>query len=345
MRFLIFGVGGVGGFFGAKLAKAGLDVWFLARGSHLKAMKAHGLRVRSSEGNFTIPPGTMTDDIAKVGTPDVVLLCVKTYDLEAAARQLSPILSEHSVIISLENGLDAETVIQNNIKAGIVYGGVVYIYANITAPGVITEWNGPKKIAFGPLDGIITKRAEEIHNVMRNAGITMELSADIKTVLWKKFIFIAAGGGVVTAARLPLANVLAVEESRTLFQDAMREAVAIALAKGINIEPDLIEKQLESLKKFENTTYTSMYHDLVNGKPLEIEALSGTLVRYGRELGIPTPINRAMYAALLPHHVLHLQKLSSATREEKQSTRKQVVKKSASAKSKTRVTTSKRKKK
>lgn len=334
MRFLIFGVGGVGGFFGAKLAKAGLDVWFLARGNHLKAMKAHGLRVRSSEGNFTIPPGKMTDDSTKVGTPDVVLLCVKTYDLEAAARQLSPILSEHSVIISLENGLDAESVIQDNIKAGTVFGGVAYIYANITAPGVITEWSGPKKIAFGPLDGIITKRAEEIHNTIANAGINVELSADIKTVLWKKFIFIAAGGGVVTAARLPLANVLAVEESRALFQDAMKEAIAIARAKGITIEPDFVEKQLESLKKFDNTAYTSMYHDLVNGKPLELEALSGTIVRYGRELSIPTPINRAVYATLLPHHQLHLQKRSSAVQEESNSPRKRAVKKSASAKSK-----------
>ncbi|MBI3787498.1 MAG: ketopantoate reductase family protein [Ignavibacteriales bacterium] len=312
MRFLIFGVGGVGGFFGATLAKAGLDVWFFARGKHLKAMKAHGLRMRSPQGNFTVPPKKITDDLSKVGTPDVVLLCVKTYDLEAAARQLSPILSENSIIISLENGLDGEEIIKKNINAGTVYGGVAYIYANISAPGVITERNGPKKIAFGPLDGIITKRAEEIHAAMNGAGFNVELSADIKTLLWKKFIFIAAGGGVVTAARLPLADVLAVEESRALFQDAMKEAIAIGRAKGINIEPDLVEKQIENLKKFENSAYTSMYHDLASGKPLEIEALSGAIVRYGRELDIPTPINRAIYATLLPHHILHLQKLSSA---------------------------------
>ena len=314
MRWLVFGTGGVGGFFGGKLAKAGEDVWFFARGKHLAAMKKHGLRVKSPEGSFRIRPGKMADKIAKVETPDVVLFCVKAYDTERAAEQLSPILSKDSIVISLQNGVENEATIQSTIQAGTVYGGVAYIFSNITAPGVITEWGGARKIVFGPVDGIVDERAREIVRVISRAGIAVKLSDDIRTDLWKKFIFIAAGGGFTTLTRLSLADVIPVQESRGVLLEAMKEAEAVARAKGIDIPHDFVEQQLAALQKHPTTARTSMYYDLVRGKPLEVEALSGAIVRFGLETGVSTPVNHTIYASLLPHHLMHVQKRKTPKR-------------------------------
>lgn len=313
MRFVIFGSGGVGGFFGGRLARAGEDVWFIARGKHLEAMRSSGLHVKSYEGEFTIPPGQMTNDPQAIGHADVVLFSVKTYDVEQAARQLSPLLTESSIVISLQNGVETEETVQKIIQRGTVYGGVAYIYASITAPGEVTEWGGPRRIVFGPLDGHVDERAQRIHSVMAEAGISVEVCGDIQTELWKKFIFIASAAGVTTLARLPLGEVLTVSQSRDLFRDAMKEVEAVARAKGIAVPPSFIDGVFETLKRFNNQARASMHNDLLNEKPLEIESLSGAVIRFGEQLGVPTPIHRAIYASLLPHHLKHVKKLLERT--------------------------------
>jgi len=306
MRFLILGTGGVGGYFGAKLAQAGNDVWFIARGEHLRAMKASGLRIRSTGGEFVIPPGKMTDAPRDAGSPDVVLFCVKSYDTETAALQLAPILQKDSIVLSLQNGIDNEEKIKGLIPHGHVYGGVAYVSARITAPGEITETGGFQRIVFGPMDGPISEPAREIHRSLAGAGIKCDLRETVLNDLWNKLLFIASMGSFAAMSRLTQGEIIAQPETISLVFRAMHEVEALAWKRGVNIEPLNERKMLESMKRFHGDTRSSMYYDLINQKPLEVEALNGTVVRLGRELGIPTPIHDVIYAALLPYHLKHL---------------------------------------
>jgi 2-dehydropantoate 2-reductase len=307
MKFVVVGTGGVGGYFGAKLATGGEDVWFMARGKHLAAMRAAGLHVHATDGDMVVPAGKMTDAVAEIGPADVVLFCVKSYDTESAARLLGPIVTKDSIIISLQNGVSNEEMIQKIIPERIIFGGVAYIYSLITAPGVITETGGPKKIVFGPMTSSphTIARSTQILEVMLHTGIHAEVADDISAALWKKFIFIAAVGGLTAMTRLTLGEMLAVHETRNLLREAMEEADTVARALHVNIEHGYVGATFETLSKFNNNTRSSLYYDLVNGKPMEIDALSGTVLRYGERLGISTPIHRAIYAALLPYHRKH----------------------------------------
>jgi 2-dehydropantoate 2-reductase len=324
MKFAVFGTGGIGGFFGGRLATGGEDVWFIARGQHLVAMQTRGLYVHSSEGDFVVPPGRMTDNPASVGQCDVVLFCVKSYDTEPAAKQLDPLLREDSVVISLQNGVDNEEKVRRIISRGTVYAGSANIYSTITAPGVVTEGGGPKKLVFGPflqlqragqtpslpdrISPVQHEQGKKILNALLRTGIHAEFCSDMHTELWKKLIFIGAVGGLTTLTRLTLGELLAVQETSAMLAEAMREAHRIAIAQRANIEPAFVEDIFAKLRKHENKTRSSMYYDLVHKKPLEIEALSGTVVRSGVELGIPTPLHRFIYSCLLPYHLEHTQR-------------------------------------
>jgi 2-dehydropantoate 2-reductase len=314
MKFVIVGAGGVGGYFGGRLAHHGQDVWFIARGNHLRTMQTAGLRIHSTEGKFTIPPGKMTDRFDVVGPADVVLFCVKSYDTEATARAMAPILRRDTIVISLQNGVDNEAILRKTLPYGVVYGGVSFIYSTITSDGVVTETGGPKKIVFGPLPDSgqkIDDRGRFVQTVMREAGINAEFTEDVVTVLWEKFIFITGVAGLTALTRLTLGEILAVDETRELLVQAMREAEAIARAKGVSIKPGHIESVMARLRAFENNTRSSLYYDLTHAKPIELDALAGTVIRYGNELNIPTPINRLLYAALLPHHLNNIARKSS----------------------------------
>lgn len=308
MNFSVIGAGGVGGYFGGKLARAGNDVWFVARGKHLAALQQKGLQVHSVEGDWIVPPGKFTDDPSAVGPVDVILFCVKSYDTESAAGNLVPQVHENTIIISLQNGVDNEEKIRRAIPRGHVFGGVSYIYATITAPGIVTHTVGPTKIVFGPLekrDARLAQRAREILDTMTRAGITAELSEDIGKELWRKFIFIAAVGGMTALTRLTLGDILAVPATREMLADAMRETLAIARARRIDLSEGFVDEIFEILKKYDNSSRSSLYHDLLHQRRMEIEAFSGTIITYGKQLGIPTPVHRAMYAALLPYHLKH----------------------------------------
>lgn len=311
MRFVIMGSGGIGGFFGARLANAGEDVWFAARGNHLEAMKKYGLRVNSTAGNFTVPPDNMTDDLASIGAADVVLFCVKSYDTESAARQLVPILREGSLIIPLQNGVDNEDKIRNVVSRGDVYGGVAYISSRITAPGEITEVGGFQRIVFGPQGPAINSNADNVHEAFLRAGIKSQLQGDITKELWRKLIFIASMGSLTALSRLTHGEILANRRLVSLMFDAMREVQSVAWKLGVEVEPVDEPRVLEGLKRFSDDTRSSMYFDLAAGKPMEIEALNGTVVRLGEQFGVPTPIHRVMYSVLLPYHLKHSQQHSA----------------------------------
>jgi 2-dehydropantoate 2-reductase len=306
MKFLIAGTGGVGGFFGGLLARAGTEVWFLARGTHLQALQSTGLHVRSTGGDFIIPPGRMVGRAEEAGLCDVVLFCVKSYDTETAARVIAPVVSRTTAVISLQNGVDNEQRLRSLLPHGTIFGGIAYVYATITAPGEVSETGGPKKIVFGPLaPAAADLRGEGILAILQAAGIPTTLSRDIRTDLWKKFIFISAVGGVTALTRLTLGEILAVQETRTMLEEAMKEAAAVAGAAGVILEPSLIPGMFDTLKRYDNRTRSSMYYDLAHGKPLEIEAFSGTVVRLGTHHGVSTPVHRLLYASLLPHHLMH----------------------------------------
>jgi 2-dehydropantoate 2-reductase len=311
MRIVIMGSGGIGGFFGGRLAQAGEEVWFVARGKHLEAMKQRGLQINSTVGNFAVPPGRMTDDLSSIGSADVVLFCVKAYDTGSAARQLSPILHDRSLIIPLQNGIDNSETIAKNIADGTVYGGVAYISSRITGPGEITEVGGFQRIVFGPLDKQAGAIANDVHEAFIRAGIKSQLQDDITKELWRKLIFIASMGSMTALSRLTHGEILASPRLIALVFDAMREIHSIALKLGIDIEPVDEARVLEGLKRFSDDTRSSMYFDLAAGKPMEIEALNGTVVRLGEQLGVPTPIHRVIYSVLLPHHLKHVHQQSA----------------------------------
>jgi 2-dehydropantoate 2-reductase len=305
MRFVIMGTGGIGGFFGARLAAAGEDVWFIARGKHLDVLKHHGLRINSTAGTFNIPSGKMTDDIASIGPADVILFCVKSYDTEAAAKQLSPILKDDSLIIPLQNGVDSGQTIRRSITRGDVYGGVAYISSRITAPGEITEVGGFQRIVFGPQEPKLNVHASAVHEALLRAGIKSQVQDDITKELWRKLIFIASMGSLTALSRLTHGEILGNPQTVRLMFDAMREAESVAWKLGVDIEPVDETRVLEGLKRFSDDTRSSMYFDLIAGKPLEIEALNGTIVRLGERLGVPTPVHRVIFSVLLPHHLMH----------------------------------------
>ncbi len=306
MRIAVIGAGGVGGFFGAKLYDSGQDVRFLARGRHLAAVKQTGLVVHAPDGDLHVPADRMTGDPSALGSAEAVLFCVKTYDTESAARGIAPILARDTLIISLQNGVDNEQTLRRLVSTGTVYSGVAYVYSTVTAPGVITEMGKPRKIQFGPLSGGSTDaQAAAVVDAFLHAGIDAEFLTDMRAALWRKFIFIAAVGGLTALTRLMLGEILAVPRTAALLADAMRETDSIARALGVPLEPHYVDAVFQRLSSFSNESRSSLYHDLVQGKPLEIEALSGTVVRYGAQLGIPTPVHEFLYAALLPHHLNH----------------------------------------
>jgi 2-dehydropantoate 2-reductase len=309
MKFLIFGAGGVGGFFGAKLLKAGNDVRFIARGEHLQAMRRSGLQVKSTQGEFVVPPQNIFDTPANAGPVDVILFCVKSFDTQAAASQLDKILDNDPVIICLQNGIDNEEKIQRSIKKGQVYGGAAYISARITAPGEVAETGGLQRIVFGPMNGAADARGKEILSAFLNANINASLHPQITQELWRKFAFITSMGSMTALSRLTQGEILSSKETMEVVFEAMREVESVGHARGVSLQALEREKVIEGIRRFDPDTRSSMYYDLVNGKPMEIEALNGTVVRLGRELNVPTPIQRTIYAALLPYHLKHSRKL------------------------------------
>ncbi|MFQ5595595.1 MAG: ketopantoate reductase family protein [Anaerolineae bacterium] len=314
MRIAVMGTGGVGGYFGAMLARAGHDVTFIARGSHLAAIRDHGLHLRTVHGDFTVGPGgpfvvgpglptaapLATDDPAEVGPVDLVLFCVKTYHTEEAGHAIAPMIGDDTLILSLQNGVDNEEKLAAIHGRQHILGGVCYIASNITAPGVITQVSGPRRIVFGELDGSITARAQRVHQALVEAGIDTTLSDNIQAALWTKFLFICALSGVAAVARAPLGELVTIPKTRELLRDTMAEAEAVARARGVDLQVGIVDQMMRTAEGFDPQSKPSMLVDVEKGNRVEIDALNGTVARLGAELGVPTPANRFIYAALKP---------------------------------------------
>jgi 2-dehydropantoate 2-reductase len=295
------GAGGTGGYFGALLARAGEDVTFIARGPHLDAIRARGLRVRSRlAGDFTVK-AQATDDPRGLGPADLVLFCVKSYSTDGAVETIRPLVGSHTMILSVQNGIDNEERIARVVGRKPVLGAVAHVSSIIESPGVIAQTAGPGRIIFGELDGGVTARVERLLETFRGAGIAAEVHPTIRVALWEKFIFICGVSGMTALTRLPIGPILATPETCDMLRGTMAEVEAVARAEGVGVGPGAADQALAFARGFEPSARGSLYYDLAAGRRLELETLNGTVVRLGRHREIPTPMNLAIYAALKPY--------------------------------------------
>ncbi len=299
MKVGIVGAGGVGGYFGARLAQAGNDVCVVARGAHLAAIREGGLRIRSPKGDAVVAVAA-TEEPGSVGACDVVLVCVKSYDTASVAASIGPMLAGDSAIVSLQNGVDNEDLIAAQVGAERVLGGAAFIFSSIVAPGVVEHTGGPARLVFGELDGTRSARAERLLDHLRAAKIDAELTSEIRRVLWTKFAFICAAAGMTATSRLTLREVYNCDESREMFVRIVDEVVALACLEGIPLGDDVRDDALRFAATVDSGSYSSLYHDLVAGRPLELDSLHGAVVRRAAARGLPTPACQSVDAILRP---------------------------------------------
>ncbi len=295
------GTGGVGGYFGGRLALHGEDVRFIARGEHLRAIRERGLTVQSYHGDFRIHPADATSDPAAVGPVDAVMFCVKMWDTESAGRAIQPLVGENTAVISFQNGVENEDILARILGAEHVLGGAAYIFSTIAEPGVVSHTSPIARLMLGELDGRSTPRAEAFCAAAKAAGIDASLSTNIAKDLWSKFVFICALSGTCALTRSACGPVLRTPETRDLFVECMREVAAVARARGVDLDRDIVERQLAGADALSPEQKPSMLYDLEHGHPLEVAWLNGMVARLGAELAVATPVNRFIAAALSLH--------------------------------------------
>lgn len=303
MRFAIVAPGGVGGYFGGLLAVAGEEVSALARGAHLAAIRAGGLRIEGTRGNH-VAKMTASDDAGSLGKADVVLFAVKLFQAEEAARAAAPLFGPRTLAVSLLNGIDGPEKLASALPGVTVLGGSAYVSAVIAAPGLVRYTSAMSSIVFGaPPQANAAARAKAADFVVRcqKAGFSAEMVDDIQSALWKKFIGLAANAALTSAARLPAGPLYSDADVVEVAAALIAEGTAVARATGATVPADIETASVQRLKEFPPGMYASMYHDIAKGGPLEVDGLSGYIVREGRRLGVPTPHHAALYAVLKPH--------------------------------------------
>jgi 2-dehydropantoate 2-reductase len=302
VRIAVVGAGGVGCYFGGRLARAGGDVHLLARGRHLRAIRDHGLRISGARGEFAVALPA-TDDPADIGPSDIVLFCVKSYDTKAAVELLPPILHPTTAVVSLQNGIDSDEKIAARVGPEHVMGGAAFIFASVVEPGVVHDAGGPGSLVFGELDGSTSARGEALLAMCEKAGIPAELVTDIRVRLWDKFAFICAQAGMTACTRLPIGEVRAIPETWAMFRKIVDEVVALGAAEGVGLPSETGPKIARFAQALPAGGFSSLYHDLVGGRRLELEALHGFVVQRSRAHGLAAPMSEAVYALLKPHAV------------------------------------------
>jgi 2-dehydropantoate 2-reductase len=301
MKIAVMGSGGVGGYFGARLAQAGCDVSFIARGAHLAALRERGLIVESKLGNLSFPKVRATDDPTALGSVDLVLIGVKLWDTEAAVRAIRPIVGPTTAVLSLQNGVQKDDVLRSILGDGPIIGGVCYIAATIAQPGVISHAGTMQKLVFGEYDGRRSARAEALLEACRRGGIDAELSQEIRKAIWEKFVFLVGLSATTTTIRLPIGPIRTHPRTRLFLLDAMREVVAVGRAQGVALSAEYAEDRLAFCDRLPAEMTSSMHNDLERGNRLEVAWLSGGVVELGQAAGVPTPVNRAVSDILALH--------------------------------------------
>lgn len=304
MRIAVFATGAVGGYFSGRLAEAGEDITFIARGDQLRALRGDGLRVDSVAGDFTVRPVAAVDDPAEVGPVDCVLVAVKTWQLPEAAKAMGPMVGPQSFVVPLLNGVEAPDVLTEALGSDHVLGGLCGLIAFRKEPGHIVHAGADPWITFGELDGRRSDRAGRLAEALeRTRGVTVTVSDDIVAAMWEKFMFITSTGGLGAATRAPFGVFRAVPQSRHLLEEAMREVVAVARARGVATEDGMVHKAMRLTDGLPPDGTSSMQRDIMAGRLSELDAWNGAVVRLGREAGVPTPVHEALYGVLLPQEL------------------------------------------
>jgi len=300
MNIVIYGTGGVGGYFGARLEQAGNKVTFIARGKHLKAIKQNGLQLKSIKGNYLVHPANAVDSISKVKDINLILIGVKTWQLQEVAKEIKPHLGKNTMVIPLLNGVENQNILCSVIDKKHVLGGLCKIVSMVEDYGVINHISYEPTIVFGELDNKKTKRALKLEELFLKAGFKTNLSEDIQTEIWTKFLFITTVSGMGALTRSTIGEMLENVEIKLLMYKTAEEVLAIAKALHINLPENSIEKQFKIIESQPYITTASLQRDIMEGKPSELEAQNGTIVKLGEKLGVPTPINSFIYNCLLP---------------------------------------------
>jgi 2-dehydropantoate 2-reductase len=300
MKLAILGTGGVGGYFGALLARAGHEVTFIARGPHLLAIKKQGLSIKSPHGDFMIHPAKVTDSPEEVGAVDYVIVAVKHYQLSGAVSSIPPLIGEGTTVVPLLNGIDAHEHIIQVVGPRPVVGGYCSLVSMIEAPGIIRHETRLHKIELGELDGAKTERVENLVQAWKSCGVEAIHADDIFVAIWTKFLFISAFGGISSLCRVTLGEIIEAPQTRELFVQAMEEVKQLALQQGIALTADIVQSTMSFVEGVEPSATSSMQRDVAAGRPFELEAFSGTIVRLGQEHGVRTPVHDTVYALLLP---------------------------------------------
>lgn len=301
MKIAIFGTGGVGGYFGGRLAQAGLDVVFIARGKHLEEMRSSGLMVDSINGDFTIHSVVATDNPADVGYVDAILLGVKAWQVSEAAEAMQPLVGPETFVVPLLNGVEASAQLGAVLGEKAVLGGLCRILSSIASPGHISHMGISPYLTFGELDKSQSERSVGLYEAFSQAkGVEVEISRDITVDMWKKFLLISAFSGVGAVTQAPIGVVRSHEETREMLETVMVEIRNVALAKNILLPDDVINNTMEFFDNLPHEGTASMQRDIYEGRPSELFAQNGAVVRLGKEASIETPVNSFIYASLLP---------------------------------------------
>lgn len=299
MRFAVFGAGGVGGYFGGRLARAGEEVAFIARGEHLRAMQTNGLRVESIQGDFAIMPAQATDNPAQIGVVDVVFVCVKAWQIPQAASALHPLIGPDTCVVPLQNGLEAATQLAEALPPQSVIGGTCGIYSFIAEPGRICHVGLEPSITIGELDQRSSTRTRALQEVLERAGIAAAVAPNIQLPLWEKFL-ILRWGVVGAVARAPAGVLRRLPQTLDLIDRSCREVLAVARAHDLVLSEDILQRNMMLLESLPESATTSFQRDIMDGRPSELDALVGALVRLGEQVNVLTPLHQFFASCLLP---------------------------------------------
>ncbi len=300
MRIAVFGTGGVGGYFGGRLAQAGNDVTFIARGAHLEAIRRDGLKVESIAGNFAVIPARATGDPSDIGAVELVIVGVKAPQVPAAAEAMRPLVGPATTVLPLQNGVEAADQLAAVLGRDRVVGGLCKLIAMIAAPGRIRHLGMPPKIVFGELDNSASGRIAGLKALFDGCdGLEAQIAADIHAALWEKFLFIAAFSGVGAVTRVPAGILRTVPETRQMVVEAMEEIFSLSRARGVRLADDTVARSMAAVDALPPEGTASMQRDIMAGKPSELSAQNGAVVRLARETGISVPINDFLYRALI----------------------------------------------
>jgi 2-dehydropantoate 2-reductase len=303
MRIAVFGTGGAGGYFGAQLARAGEDVTFIARGEHLQAIREHGLTIETPKGKIVIRPARATDDPAQVGVVDVVLVGVKSWQVLDAAHAMRPLIGPATFAVPLQNGVEAASQLASVLGVDHVLGGLCGTLSWVSGPGRIRSIGDVHFVKIGELDSRPSERAERLRAAFERAGVTVEIPSDMRQALWAKFLFVVSLGGVGAVARAPVGVIRAVPETRQMLTRCMQEILAFARARQVPLADTIVADTMAFVDSLAPDGSTSLQRDIAEGKPSELEAWNGAVVRLGREARVSTPLHEFIYHSLLPREL------------------------------------------